>query len=328
MKKLLLPLIVSLGLCTGCSFKDKVYTPSEAEKNLVKFCQEEGSTKESPFLIATRLVNKTLWIYVPLREDLFNVKPSDSEGNEKKTAPLGLLYLGGQFDGEKNFAFNFDIVPDVLPPDPPTYSSGYNEGFTRKRQMIYQGIQETIFNTEAGKIDFIVIMVVDIKTGVGVKSTIYLNDLKQYMTEALPPDEYYFREVNDVFGDKRLVGDRTGEYVPYAEVQWPSFLVDQIKTRVHYKFSQSNIDTTMPPENIIAAIAANTVRFYPFSDYKGLYLFNIREKKDTVFTKDKLDTLKEKSWWEGKGKLTTIHFNANDYLPAEDKAKATGAPSN
>jgi hypothetical protein len=260
-----------------------------------------------------------LWVYTPFNEPLFTVKPSPKDTREKKNTPLGLLYLGGEFDEKKNFSINYDVVPNVPPPDPVTYGSGYNENYTKKRQLIYQGLQETIFNIAPKEAPNFVIVVI-----VATKSTIYLSDLKQYMTEAIPPDEYYLREQNEIFGDETLIGDVHGKFLKYEDEDWTDFLIDQIKTRVKFKFTQSDFPPDSDPDKTIAAIAANTLRFYPFTDYTGLYLYNIRAKKDMLYSKDQLKALEEKAWWEGKGKLTTIHFDAGTMKPpAADTATSS-----
>ena len=154
-------------------------------------------------------------------------------------------------------------------------------------------------------------IIADIGTGVAVKSTFYLDDLKQYMTEALPPDEYYLREQNEIFGKKDMIGDTLGSSLEYADIAWTDFLVSQIKNRIKFKFTQSDLTPQSDPDKIIASCAANALRFYPFTGYKGVYLYNIRQKRDMLFNKTQLKTFEEENWWAGKGKITTIHFDAN-----------------
>ena len=81
---------------------------------------------------------------------------------------------------------------------------------------------------------FFVIVVVDINSGVGTRNTLYLEDLKASISGAIPSDEYYLREVSEIFGDKSLVGDRTGKNLARTEVTWPDFLVSQIKQRIRF----------------------------------------------------------------------------------------------
>src|SRR3989339_377398 len=59
--------------------------------------------KKASFVITTRMVGKTLWIYTPFNEPIFTVKPSGtSTPREKKNTPLAVLYIGGQYNEKKD----------------------------------------------------------------------------------------------------------------------------------------------------------------------------------------------------------------------------------
>lgn len=301
-----------LALCLilpvhGCSWpKDHKYTRSEAEQKFITFCQKEGNITAT-----TRAVGETQWIYVPLEIPLFEIKASRGEKPKRTRAPLVLLSIEGHYTPPA-FSFEYDIVPNVLPPETPSYASGYNEEYTKKRQLIYQGIQETFFNTQASNNTpaFFVIVIADITKGLATQSTLYLDDLRKYLSEALPPDEYYMREQNEIIGNTELVGDKTGNYLPYQQVKWPEFLTDQIKTRIKFKFSGSDFPPKTDPDQVVIAIIANTLRFYPFRDFTTIDLSNFRDNRQMQFTKEQLKTYEEKPAWESeRGRMTVIHFD-------------------
>ena len=121
--KRLLPLflLAAMVMASGCFPKDKAYTPTEAEKKLAAFCLKEGNLK-----VITKRLGLTLWIYVPVGEPIFEVKASPDQGKvERKVQPFSLLSLQTDFS-EKYFKLNYDIVPDVLAPEPMSYGSSYN----------------------------------------------------------------------------------------------------------------------------------------------------------------------------------------------------------
>ena len=156
---------------------------------------------------------------------------------------------------------------------------------------------------------FVVVMVADIRKGIATKSTFYLKDLRQFVTEALPPDEYYMREINEIIGKEDLIQDKLGKNAPYAEITWPYFLTEQIKTRIKYKFTNADLSDDAVPATEIAKAAANTLRFYPFAEYTGVLLYDVRSKKELDLTKNLLKGYTEKAVWEEQDrKLTTIHF--------------------
>jgi hypothetical protein len=308
--KQLLPLLLLtvIIMTSGCFPKEKIYTPTEAEKKLAAFCIKEGNLK-----VITKRLGLTLWIYVPVEDPIFEVKASPDTGKtERKIQPFSLLSLEAEFS-EKYFKLNYDVVPDVLAGEPMSYGSNYNEAYTKKRQLMYQALQESFFNAKGGAQDpapqFVVIMIADITKGIATKSMLYLRDLRQYVTEVLPPTEYYMREANEIIGKQDLIEDKTGKNAPYAEVTWPYFLTEQIKTRIKYKFSGIDLPDDTVPATEIAKAAANTLRFYPFGDYTGVLLYDVRSKKELDLTKDLLKGYAEKSDWETEDrKLTTIHF--------------------
>ena len=203
-------------------------------------------------------------------------------------------------------------MTDVLAGEANTYGSAYNENYTKKRQLIYQGLQETVFNVDKAKApDFVIILIADVTKGLATKSTLYLTDLKQFLSEALPPDEYYLREATEILGDQNLIGDKQGRSIQYKDVVWPDFLTEQLKNRIRYKLTQSEFPPEGKPDTEIIRIAANTFRFYPFKDYVGIHLYNMREKKSYTYSKDQLFIFEEKPKWQDKGRYTTIRFDGN-----------------
>lgn len=308
---LALALSTTLAGC-GPFRQEKPYTAGEAEKKLVEFCQKEGE-----LAVLTRLTGRTLWIYAALAEPLFDVKPSPGQEKNapRKLMPWSILSLESAYSKDQQFAVRYDIVPDVLSPEASSYGSAYNENYTKKRQLIYQGLQETFFNVTGDKApDFVVIFVADITKGLATKSTLYLPDLKKFLSEALPFDEYYLREETEVLGDPALKGDKKGRAVAYADVLWPDFLSAQLKTRIRFKLTQSDFPPEKKPDTEVIRIAANTFRLYPFKDYAGFTLTNLRDKKDYAYTRDQLFIFEEKPTWQEKEKYTTIRFDGSKLL--------------
>lgn len=315
---LILGLVLALPLC-GCSWKkDRPYTPGEAETKLAAFCLKEGG-----LTITTRAVGKTQWVYLPLEEPLFGLKPSPDTGAraERKATPFALLSLEGTFNEKNEFSYTYDIVPDVLPAEPTSYGMNYNEAYARRKQLLYQGLQETFFNMdekEAPK--FFIIVIADITSGIAIKNTLYLRDLKEFMTGAIY-EEYYLRELSDVVGDKVLVGDKKGRALSYQDVLWAQYLTEQIKNRIRFKFTQSDFKPQADPEREIVSIAANALKLYPFDSYSGLRLYDRREKKERAWSREELKTYEEKAAWEKeKNRLTTIQYRPGEGIIVGNEA--------
>jgi hypothetical protein len=305
--------VAGAALLCGCGgMKDRTYSVSEAEKKFVEFCKTEAE-----LTVITRRSGNTQWIFLPLTEPIFDIKASSSAGTAKRrTSPLYLLSLDTEF-ADDAFRITYDIVPDVLSPKPSNYGSAFTENYTRKRQLLYQGLQQSFFNLEkdggtpSDAPLFFVIVIADITKGVATKNTFLLKDFIAYSSDAIPFEEYYKRELADVLGNQDLIGDRNGRSLDYAEVTWSGFLTEQIENRIRFAFVQSDFPPQKDPDQLIASIVANTVKTYEFRDFTEAYLYNKRDKKEMLFTPEQLKTYEEKPLWEKeKGRMTVIRFEA------------------
>ncbi|NTV28723.1 MAG: hypothetical protein HGA80_01430 [Candidatus Omnitrophica bacterium] len=336
--RIALPVILAaaclyLAALAGCgALKEKTYTPTEAEAKFVEFCRKEGQVE-----VTARQVGRTERIFLAMDEPIFNLKAGESsEKPTRQPMPFSLLSLDGEYFATE-FRIDYDIVPDVLPPEAVTYGSSYNEHYTKKRQLVYQAIQEAFFNlakdeeTKATAPVFFVVVVSDVSKGIATKSTFYLPDLKAFMTEAIPFEEYYLRENTEIFGDEKLIGDRTGRQLALEEVAWPDFLTAQIKNRIRFKFSHSDFPPKADPDREVLEAVTNTLRFYPFTDFTAVYLHNRREKREMTFTKDQLKIFEETPDWEKKkGRITVIRFPFTNSVPGsatgDEKPTDTNQP--
>ena len=305
-------LLILVLLTSGCGLlKDKAYTLTQAEEKLVEFCAREGETP-----IVTRRQGRTQWIYLPMKDPLFDFKLSPGHGHtKKKITPLMLLSLEGSYT-EGTFSFDYDTITDVIPPDPTDYGSAYTETYIKKRQLVYQALQETFFNLDDDQetLDsaplFFIIVIADTTKGLATRSTVYLSDIRGYLTASIPPDEYYLRERIEIIGDEEIIGNLTGQGLKFDDVAWPEFLAEQIKFRARFKFTQSDFPPESDPGQTIAGIAVNTLRFYPFKEYDRIVTTDIRAKTSKTYTKEDFVLLEEKPLWEKKpSRMHVIRFS-------------------
>lgn len=305
-------LLILVFLTSGCGLlKDKAYTLTQAEEKLVEFCAREGETP-----IVTRRLGRTQWIYLPMKDPLFDFKLSPGQGHtKKKITPLMLLSLEGSYT-EGTFSFDYDTITDVIPPDPTDYGSAYTETYIKKRQLVYQALQETFFNLDDNQETrdsaplFFIIVIADTTKGLATRSTVYFSDIRGYLTAAIPPDEYYLRERIEIIGDEEMIGNLTGQGLKFEDVAWPEFLAEQIKFRARFKFTQSDFPPESDPGQTIAGIAVNTLRFYPFKEYDRIVTSDIRAKTSKTYTKEDFVLLEEKPLWERKSsRMHVIRFS-------------------
>jgi hypothetical protein len=101
------------------------------------------------------------------------------------------------------------------------------------------------------------------------------------------------REISELYGDADLINDKTGENLKLKAIEWPWFLVEQIKNRVGFKFTRSDF----PPDGdiviTIASIVANTFRYYDHKDFSIVILKDLRDKKSYQFDQKQLSSFRE-----------------------------------
>lgn len=309
-KPLALFLLCLLAAITaGCGKKIALRPPlTEVQK---KF--EEKCRKDYHLNIVTRLVNKTFWIYAPTDKPLFTfaAEPPGPPNPTKKIPQYDLLYVDGAFKGP-SFYFEYDIIPKIKSH---MQSEGVrNEGtdyFNKLYTNLFTAITENLLDPQIS-ISFVVLTICDIKKGIEVRYTFYLEDYRRASVEAIPYDEFLKRILQDSKGSTDFIGDEIGQHLKYTNINMPDFLAKQMINRIRFKFTQSDFPPQDGYEKPIIDIIADTIRYYQFKDFKDARLNDLRAKKKAILTRDQLDIFgedrhpkKEKT----KGKLIHVIFD-------------------
>ena len=258
-------------IACSCTFKENLYTPNEADNYFFKIAKEEF--KYQPALVAT---GKTLWIYVPLKTEIFRMKAKE-EGPAAKTKKISVESLEGKFE-DRVFIFDYDIAPAVKPADNKGLANDYTETFNETYRNILTAISRAYLNSSAPP-DFIIVVFADTHNGVEVIDTLCVEDLKKYQSGALPQEEYALRILTDSKGDPKIINDTTGTSLDPQEMTWGDFLARQIAKRIQFKFEQSDFT---PDEDItkeILTLTRETLHSYQFLDFAAVRLHDL--KKDT-----------------------------------------------
>jgi hypothetical protein len=311
--KTLLTLGILFGLVAamaGCSSK-KIALPRPELTDLQKK-YETKCRKDYKLNVITRLVKRTFWIYAPTDKPLFDfaAEPPGVPNPTKKLPKYDLLYINGTF---KNNAFNFeyDIIPKIKSN---TQSEGVrNEGtdhFNKLYNNLFTAITETLLDPKT-PISFVVIVITDIKKGIEIRYTFYLEDYRMASVEGIPYDEFSKRILQESKGNTDYIGDEIGQHLEYTDINLPEFLTKQIINRIRFKFTQSDFPPQETYEEPIIGIVADTTRYYHFKDFKELRTSDLRTKKKMIFTPAQLDSFgddKPKAEDKSKGKLIHIIF--------------------
>jgi hypothetical protein len=304
----IVPLIIlALIAFPGCHKKAAQKAPpvnlSEAEQKFVKTLREEHKLNVSVFEAGT-----TLWIYLPMEEDLVDYHGSHRSEDSKQKKQFIVSTFEGNFK-DKAYRFMFDITDGVKTSKDPGYKSDATEAFVKNRTLLYGTINECFIDLEKGKApEFIGVIVANTKKGIAYKTIFNLHDYTLYRSEVLPFEEYNLREISELYGDDTLVGDKTGKNLALKPIEWPWFLIEEIKNRVNFKFLRSDF----PPDGDlvieIAGIIANTFRYYDYQGFSMVVLKDIRDKKSFQFDPQQLASFHETAgMYTDRAKFIRMH---------------------
>ncbi len=314
----------------GCSTRPSLKSLDEAHEKFLQYCKEDGIE-----VVLTPLKN-TLWIYVPIKEDLFKIKGTGlgvtkSSDGEKKPK---INFLDTTFENS-SFKISYDIMPAMNYPQSFGYEMLAEKIYSLRYRTIYNNISRTYVNIEKipGERDFVnpsrndkrkklvdsyiqrvnvpeffVIVFADTINGIESKVIFNFTDYKKQISQAMALDEYQTRTINEFAGNKVVIGDLKGEYLEPHDITWGEFLSKQISQRINFAYTKSIHPPPSKPEELILEQIAKTIKIYKFENYESVYLNNLRIENQDIISKsffDDYDITEEKP----QGKIHTIKFD-------------------
>ncbi len=310
---------------------------TEAQKKFEKKCRDEFDMH-----VKTRMVGHTLYIYLPTQEPIFDyeAQKANSADANKKPSKFAVQFADGSYKAGR-FLFEYDIVPRTkAKKEDYGYNSSYTDSYVKQQNNLYTAISDVFFNVEVKEAStqplFFVIIITDIKKGIEMRATLYLEDFKRYMTGDLPYEEYMKRFLADTKGGQDFIGDETGTHITYTNVEMPDFLAKQIVNRINFKFQHSDFEPPNDFDNTIVGIIADTLRYYDFKDFTTVQLNNLRplspprQNVKYIFEKNQLESFSEdvdEERTKPQGKLIRIRFDKGNVklMPEEKPAAQTDA---
>lgn len=328
--KFLSVILVGAVLLGGCSPQKKEikFTVTEAQKTFESKC-----LKDFNLHVRTRQAGSTFWIYLPIKDPIFDYEVQKTQKSDKKQTPA--KYLLNFSDGRFNnglFSFEYDVVDKKKSKDEDYgFNSSYTDSYIKTQNNLFTAIYEVFLNTKAKpgetQLQFFVVIITDIKKGIETRATFYLEDFMKYMSGALPYDEYVKRFLSDRKGSAAMIGDETGSHIKYKSIHLPDFLTEQIVNRIRFKFQYSDFPPEEKYDHTIIGIVADTLRYYKFKDFSNVRLINIRLSKKYLFDKSQLINFGEDKPKEVKGKLIHIRFKDGqpefEETPLSDQTPST-----
>jgi len=303
-----------MGLVGCFNITSTVTSRQEANSLFLKICQTEHNIKP-----LTHLNGNTLWVYLPSEEPILEYRPSE-KGPKKENTPqvsLSLLFLDGRFVTD-TFQIEYDIDKTRSYPNDNGISTVYTDEYTRKQNQLltalfrsyadlevvpgdysytdgiqdekHQDLVKSYVKTDKPP-EFIVIVIADIKKGLEVTTLFHFQDFKYYMTGGIPQEEFIQRNLSELKGLAAIIQDTQGLHLDYRNIAWPEFLIKQITNRIRFKYQTSDFKPSDDDETEIITIAAEALKSYPFSEFSGVKLRNLRDGKDYIYEKRLLETV-------------------------------------
>jgi hypothetical protein len=308
-------LCLLLCLLAGCTSKKIAPPPADFQKRFELQCFKDYGSK---FIVYTHLVGRTFWIYAPTDKPLFDFAAETPSPPDplKKPPKYDLLGVTGSYK-DKAFYFNYDVIPKIKSN---TQSEGIRDEETEDFNKLYNNLTTAITENLLDPkipISFVVISVTDIKKGIEVRITFYLEDYRKASVEGLPSDEFMKRILQESKGSKDYIEDEIGQHLEYNDIQMPDFLTKQMLNRIRFKFNQSDFPPQEKYEEAITGIVADTIRYYHFTDFAEASFKDKRSDKTMVLTPKQLDLFGEDKPKDAgqRSKSKPIHMIFEDNNP-------------
>jgi hypothetical protein len=266
-------LILGVNLCS-CGKPSKKLSQEELIKDIVKF------SRDNKLEATVKLSGKTLYIYIPV-EQIFtpSEKPKTNILNYDVDTSQGIYQ-------DYNFDFKY-LINKLNNPEKKLQPYDLDKKFSKIRQKIsyYIGYKLMNANTE---ILFFVEIYADVKTGLILATTTYLNDIKKFFCGVLPLEEYSKRITQDILESSKIIGDKSGAYIQYRDIEMGEFLSKLISQRIRYHF-QGDYKISKPAKEIVQDIVQETLNSYKFKDYLLVQIKDLSTENLTTLTKNEVE---------------------------------------
>lgn len=290
--------LLSMALCfiLGCGSPTEIkkLTASEAHKKLLQLCKEDYGLE-----IVTKQLPNTMWIYLPMDEDLlsFKVDPQGPQNSDQAKESPSIYFIDGEFQN-RTFNVSYDIGQSRSYAKSYGYSTAYNEQFQRNQQNLLSAIHRAYANSENEQHesaeektpDFFVIVTADIKNGIAMKTIMYFKDMTRVFEDHSFYEEYTRRAISEYpMGHSNIIGDKEGNHIEYKDVTWPEFLMKQMIYRIQFKYQRSAFRPSERTKHELLSIVALTLDAYNFTDYNSVKLNDLHANMEYHFSPSEVE---------------------------------------
>ena len=272
----LLTALLSLAFLTNCTIpSEPTYSLGDLSSSLVKMAQEEYKLP----LVST-LVGQTLWIYLPLEEELF----IDSDKPQEYTQRFDFKSAQGNLKYD-TLAFGYEIRE--TPETKESQNKKFNPQAAEKINKVLRCVRRLIFSLKRYRYEpeFFVTVVTDTKNGIELIDVTYVDDLKKVLYEMISWVEYQHRNIEDIKISPEAVGDKEGKHLKLYDIEFKDFFIEQIKQRLRSKFSRGEVEKGADIDKEVLKSIKNVLEIYNFNDFSLLELKNLVTDKTVSFSR-------------------------------------------
>ncbi|MBF0533061.1 MAG: hypothetical protein HQL23_08215 [Candidatus Omnitrophica bacterium] len=275
---------LSLTLLVGCDLVERPrdQKPSAALQKFLKVGREELLQDKAPYPLQAKQIGKTLWIYLPLEDSLFEMSsdPFGPQKSKQAEEKINLAFIDADMRNG-DFFIEYDTQKTRQYKISNGYRPDYGESYQKFQRDIMGTLKEVFLDADNQKDDplpdFIVMVFADVKRGIEIENIFAYTDFKKTMSVSgeLPLDEWMKRVVSDIRGDSGIISDINGRHLPWNELTWPEFLGKQIKNRVNFKYQRSDFPPSENASQEIGRVVKETIAAYDFKNYVEIRLKNL-----------------------------------------------------
>jgi len=260
----------------GCSSStEPTFLQENISQAIEDICKKEYNT-----YVKSRLVGKTLWIYMPV-EDMFT-KP---EKPEKYTEKFEVGSDEAKFD---NDVLKLEYAILTTPEKEKTQEIQYDKKVLEQSNNVWKTVRRVIFSCERieGKEPlFFCFVMADIKNGHETQELFYTMDMKKVSYEYISWGEYQHRAIHDMKVSPEIIGDKEGLHIEYKDFTMQEFIAMQIEHRIKLKFQRPEVDKNTNIDREIEKIVTNTLKIYNFTNFREVEFMNLLTDNKIILNK-------------------------------------------
>ncbi|MEK6727523.1 MAG: hypothetical protein AABY28_02460 [Candidatus Omnitrophota bacterium] len=274
---LLLNIFLIACLTFGCSSSTApTFQVSGIEKAIRDICKNEYKID-----VSVKLIGETLWIYIPV-EDIFVKANKPVKYTDKYEISENKIEF-------KDSNFNLRYAVKIIEEKEKTQDVTYNKKVIEKTDNVWKSLRRVLFSMKRSKKEnepkFFCFVTADIKNGFETRDLFYYLDLKKVSYGFISPGEFQHRSVQESTVDLKIIGDKEGGHLDYADIAMKDFIAGQIMHRIKLKFQKPEIEKNADIDKEIEKIVSLTIKIYDFRDFNEVDFYNSLTKNRVILNR-------------------------------------------